>query len=89
MKGMLRVHQFDKLEMESFTLPEDSAKEQDFIVAVQEYMVQELGLPYQVVAICTGDMVRPIHVKLILRPGCRDRIIPRNTILRFNDRFSI
>ncbi len=59
MKGILRVHQFDKLEMESFTLPEDSYKEQDFIVAIQEYMVQELGLPYQVVSICTGDMGAP------------------------------
>lgn len=58
-KGMLRVHQFDKLEIESFTLPEDSYKEQDFIVAIQEYMVQELGLPYRVVAICTGDMGMP------------------------------
>lgn len=58
-KGMLRVHQFDKLEMESFALPEDSRKEQDFIVAIQEYMVQELGLSYQVVAICTGDMGMP------------------------------
>jgi len=58
-KGMLRIHQFDKLEMESFTLPEDSTKEQDFIVAIQEYMMQELELPYQVVAICTGDMGAP------------------------------
>jgi len=59
MKGMLRIHQFDKLEMESFTLPEDSTKEQDFIVAIQEHMIQELELPYQVVAICTGDMGVP------------------------------
>ncbi|MBI2064753.1 MAG: serine--tRNA ligase [Candidatus Yanofskybacteria bacterium] len=59
MKGMLRVHQFDKLEMESFTLPEDSVKEQDFIVAIQEYMIQDLELPYQVVAICSGDMGAP------------------------------
>lgn len=59
MKGILRVHQFDKLEMESFTIPEDSYKEQDFIVAIQEYMMQELELPYQVVAICAGDMGVP------------------------------
>lgn len=59
MKGILRVHQFDKLEMESLTLPEDSYKEQDLIVAIQEYMMQELELPYQVVAICTGDMGAP------------------------------
>lgn len=58
-KGMLRVHQFDKLEMESFTIPEDSQKEQDFIVAIQEYMIQELELPYRVVVISTGDMGTP------------------------------
>ncbi|MDP3793043.1 MAG: serine--tRNA ligase [bacterium] len=56
MKGLIRMHQFDKLEIESFTLPEDSQKEQDFIVAIIEYMVQELGLPYQVLIMCTGDM---------------------------------
>ncbi|EKD33005.1 MAG: hypothetical protein ACD_76C00105G0008 [uncultured bacterium] len=57
--GMIRVHQFNKLEMESFSLPEDSIKEQDFFVAIQEYLVQSLGLPYRVVAICTGDMGAP------------------------------
>lgn len=56
MKGLIRMHQFDKLEIESFTLPEDSQKEQDFIVAVLEYMVQELKLPYQALIMCTGDM---------------------------------
>lgn len=59
MKGILRVHQFDKLEMESFCLSEDSIKEQDLFVALQEYLVQSLNLPYQVVAICTGDMGGP------------------------------
>lgn len=58
-KGILRLHQFDKLEMESFTLGEDSQKEQDFIVAIQEYLMQSLELPYQVIAICTGDMGGP------------------------------
>jgi len=58
-RGILRVHQFDKLEMESFTIPEDSIKEQDFIVAIQEYFMQSLEIPYQVVAICTGDMGGP------------------------------
>lgn len=59
MKGILRVHQFDKLEMETFSLPEDSTAEQDFIVGIQEYLVQALELPYQVVSICTGDMGGP------------------------------
>lgn len=58
-KGILRLHQFDKLEMESFCLPETSKDEQDFLVAVQEYLLQKLELPYQVVAICTGDMGDP------------------------------
>lgn len=56
MKGLIRMHQFDKLEMESFTLPENSQKEQDFIVAIIEYLVQALKLPYQVLIMCTGDM---------------------------------
>jgi seryl-tRNA synthetase len=58
-KGILRVHQFDKLEMESFTAAENSRKEQDFIVAIQEYLVNSLGIPYQVIAVCTGDMGGP------------------------------
>lgn len=59
MRGILRVHQFDKLEMESFTTPEDSLKEQNFFVAIQEYLMQGLRLPYQVVNVCTGDMGKP------------------------------
>lgn len=58
-RGIIRRHQFDKLEMESFTVPEQSQAEQDFLVAIQEYLVSSLGLPYQVVAICTGDMGLP------------------------------
>jgi len=56
MKGLIRMHQFDKLEIESFTLPEESRKEQDFIVAIIEYLIQSLELPYQVLIMCTGDM---------------------------------
>lgn len=59
MKGILRVHQFDKLEFESFTFSEDSTQEQDFFVALQEYFMQQLELPYRVMAICTGDMGAP------------------------------
>lgn len=58
-RGIIRVHQFNKIEMESFTLPENSIKEQNFIVAIQEYLVKSLKLPYQVVMICTGDMGKP------------------------------
>ena len=58
-KGILRSHQFDKIEIEFFRVPEHSRKEQDFIVSIQEYFMQALKLPYQVVAICTGDMGSP------------------------------
>jgi len=58
-KGILRMHQFDKLEMESFCLPEYSIQEQDLLVAIQEYLMQQLDLHYQVVAVCTGDMGIP------------------------------
>ncbi|MBI3020024.1 MAG: serine--tRNA ligase [Parcubacteria group bacterium] len=58
-KGILRMHQFDKIEMETFCLPEQSMDEQNLLVAVQEHLLQELGLPYQVVIVCTGDMGFP------------------------------
>ena len=58
-KGILRLHQFNKMEMESFSKPEDGMQEQELMVAIQEYLMRQLGLPYQVVSICTGDMGFP------------------------------
>ncbi|MEA2007417.1 MAG: serine--tRNA ligase [Patescibacteria group bacterium] len=58
-RGILRCHQFDKLEMESFTTADNGLVEQDLIVAIQEYLVGELKIPYQVVQICTGDIGKP------------------------------
>lgn len=58
-KGILRAHQFDKLEMESFSAPENGEAEQNLFVAIQEYIVGSLDIPYQVVSICTGDMGKP------------------------------
>lgn len=58
-KGIFRVHQFDKLEMESFTTADSSEAEQDLIVALQERLMASLKLPYQVVLKCTGDMGLP------------------------------
>jgi seryl-tRNA synthetase len=60
-RGILRLHQFDKLEMESFVRPEDGYREQDLFVAIQEHLMQKLKLPYRVMAICTGDMGKPDH----------------------------
>ncbi len=58
-KGILRVHQFDKLEMFSFCKPEDSKKEHELIVSLEEKIMQGLGLPYQVMALCGGDLSLP------------------------------
>ncbi len=55
-RGILRTHQFDKIEMFSFTLPEKSEEEHQFLLSKQEEIMQALKLPYQVVLICTGDM---------------------------------
>ncbi len=57
--GILRVHQFDKLEMESFTAPENSIKEQNFFVEIQKYLTEQLGIPYHVVYNCGGDTGTP------------------------------
>jgi len=58
-KGILRVHQFDKLEMFIFSRPEDSAKEQQLLLQLEEEIMQGLGLPYRVLRICTADLSRP------------------------------
>ena len=58
-RGILRSHQFDKMEMVSFTRPEDSQKEHEFLLAREEELMQALRLPYRVVRICAGDMARP------------------------------
>ena len=58
-EGIFRLHQFNKLEMESFTTADNSLQEHLFMVAIQEYLMQQLGLPYQVLEKCTADIGRP------------------------------
>src|SRR3989344_3367475 len=55
-RGMFRVHQFDKVEMYSFAHPEKSEEEHRFLLSMQEKLWQALEMPYQITAICTGDM---------------------------------
>lgn len=55
-KGILRMHQFDKVEMYAFTTPEKSEEEHLFLRSMQEKIYATLEIPYRVVAICTGDM---------------------------------
>lgn len=59
MEGILRMHQFDKLEMESFTTGEDGLNEHLLFVAIQEYLLRQLELPYQVIQKCTADIGKP------------------------------
>lgn len=57
--GILRMHQFDKLEMEVFSTGETGLAEHKLLIAIQEYLVQQLGLPYQLLAKCTADIGKP------------------------------
>jgi len=59
MKGILRLHQFEKTEMVSFATPEEGMNEHLFMIAIQEHINQTLELPYQVVLKCTGDQGTP------------------------------
>lgn len=58
-EGIIRLHQFDKLEMEVFSTPESGLQEHKLLVAIQEYLVQQLGLPYQTLLKCTFDIGKP------------------------------
>lgn len=59
MEGIFRMHQFDKLEMESLTPAEDGHQEHKLMVALQEEIMQALGLHYQVLQKCTADIGKP------------------------------
>lgn len=59
MEGLIRMHQFDKLEMESFTTSDTSYDEHLLFIAIQEYLLSSLGLPYHVLQKVTGDIGKP------------------------------
>ena len=58
-RGILRVHQFDKIEMFVFCKPEDSKKEHQLLLKIEEELMQVLKLPYRVVQLCGGDSGLP------------------------------
>ena len=62
-KGILRVHQFDKIEMFTFCLPEESKKEHQLLLSIEEELMTRLGLSYRVIDICTGDLGAPAAAK--------------------------
>ena len=55
-RGLIRQHQFNKVELVKFTKPEESGNEHENLTADAEDILQKLGLPYRVVVLCTGDM---------------------------------
>ena len=62
-KGMFRVHQFDKVEMYVYCVPEQSADIHEQLLANEEEIVQALGLPYRVMNIAVGDLGAPAAKK--------------------------
>ena len=62
-RGLFRVHQFNKLEMYAYTLPEQSVEVHEKILAVEEEIYQELGIPYRVINIASGDLGAPASKK--------------------------
>lgn len=58
-KGILRDHQFDKVEMFSLCLPKDGDKEHEYFLSLEEKFYQALKIPYQVVKMCSGDLGAP------------------------------
>jgi seryl-tRNA synthetase len=71
-RGMIRQHQFNKVELVSITRPEDSDAELDRMTGCAEEVLKRLGLPYRVIVLCTGDMgfsARRTHDIEVWLPG--------------------
>jgi len=66
MKWILRGHQFDKIEMVTFCKPEESQKMHDYMVSIEEKIWQNLGIPYQKLNVCSGDLWNPAMKKIDL-----------------------
>lgn len=62
-RGLFRVHQFNKLEMYAFTLPEQSVEMHERLLAIEEELWQSIGIPYRVINIASGDLGAPAAKK--------------------------
>jgi seryl-tRNA synthetase len=62
-RGLFRVHQFNKLEMYSYCLPEDSEKIHEKLRGIEEEIWRELGIPYRVISVASGDLGAPAAKK--------------------------
>ena len=86
-RGLLRVHEFDKVEILAYTTPAQSAAVHADLLARAEAPLQRLGLPYRVVDICAGDLGQP-HARAfdleVYAPGC-DQWLEVSSISWFTD----
>ena len=72
-RGMIRQHQFEKVELVSISRPEDSDAEHQRMTRCAEVVLEKLGLPYRKVLLCTGDMGFSAVKTYDLKSGCRRR----------------
>ena len=73
-RGMIRQHQFTKVELVSITTPEQSKDEHERMLACAEEVLRRLDLHYRVVTLCAGDMGFAAQKPTTSRCGCRARI---------------
>ena len=86
-RGTLRVHEFDKVEILAYTTPEQAPGMLDELVARAEGTIAELGLPYRIIDICTGDLGQSHHRSFdieVYAPGC-DAWLEVSSISWFSD----
>ena len=86
-RGLLRVHEFDKVEILAYATPEQAAAVHADLLARAEVPLRKLGLPYRVVDICTGDLGQP-HARAfdleVYAPGC-DQWLEVSSVSWFTD----
>lgn len=86
-RGMLRAHEFDKVEILAIATPEQAPTMLQEIVARAEKLISSLGLPYRIIEICTGDMGQSHHRSFdieVYAPGC-DQWLEVSSISWFSD----
>jgi seryl-tRNA synthetase len=86
-RGMLRTHEFDKVEILAYTVPSEAPKMLDELVARAESTIAVLGLGYRVIEICTGDLGQSHHRSFdieVFAPGC-DQWLEVSSVSWFSD----
>ncbi|CAB4870138.1 unannotated protein [freshwater metagenome] len=86
-RGMLRTHEFDKVEILAVALPDQAAAMLDELVTRCEGTIAALGLPYRIIEICTGDLGQSHHRSFdieVYAPGC-DRWLEVSSVSWFSD----